>query len=61
MDVGVSAEPCYITVSSREFAYLSLTSLLTVLRFRIYSILHAFTFLVNLIRIGYKLQVFRGK
>ena len=40
---------------------LSLTSLLTVLRFRIYSILRAFTFLVSLIRIGYRLQVFWGK
>ena len=29
-----------------------------VLRFHIYSILHAFTFLVSLIRIGYRLQVF---
>ena len=35
---------------------LALTTLLTVLRFRIYSILHAFTFLVSLIRIGYRLQ-----
>ena len=40
---------------------LALTSLLTVLRFRIYSILRAFTFLVSLIRIGYMLQVFWGK
>ena len=37
---------------------LALSSLLTVLCFRIYSILHAFTFLVSLIRIGYRLQVF---
>ena len=37
---------------------LSLTSLLTVLCFRIYSILRTFTFLVSLIRIGYRLQVF---
>ena len=37
---------------------LSLTSLLTVLRFRIYSIVRSFTFLVSLIRIGYRLQVF---
>ena len=58
MDVGFFAEPRYITVSSREFAYLCLTSLLTVLRFRIDSILRTFTFLVSLIRIGYRLQVF---
>ena len=38
---------------------LSLTSLLTILCFRIYSILRAFTFLVSLIRIGYRLQVLR--
>ena len=40
---------------------LALTTLLIVLRFRIYSILRAFTFLVSLIRIGYRLQVFWGK
>ena len=39
---------------------LALTSLLTVLRFCIYSILRAFTFLVSLIRIGSRLQVFLG-
>ena len=58
MDVGFCAEPRYITVSSREFAY-SLPYLFTyVLHFRIYSTLRAFTFLVSLIRIDYRLQVF---
>jgi len=56
---------CRTTLHDRVYSGvcipLALTSLLTVLRFRIYSILHAFTFLVSLIRIGYRLQVFRGK
>ena len=48
-------------VYSGVYIPLALNSLLIVLRFRIYSILHAFTCLVSLIRIGYRLQVFRGK
>ena len=55
---------CRTTLHDRVYSGvcipLALTSLLTVLRFRIYSLLHAFTFLVSLIRIGYRLQVFRG-
>ena len=62
MDVGVCAEPRYMTVSTREFASLlhlplylpHYVSALTLL-------LRAFTFLVSLIRIGYRLQVFWGK
>ena len=47
---------CRTTLHDRVYSGVSiplaLTSLLTALRFRIYSILHTFTFLVSLIRIS---------
>ena len=56
---------CRTTLHDRVYSGvcipLALISLLTVLCFRIYSILRAFTFLVSLISIGYRLQVFWGK
>ena len=56
---------CRTTLHDRVYSGvcipLALTSLLTLLRFRIYSFLCAFTFLVSLIRICYMLQVFWDK
>ena len=55
---------CRTTLHDRVYSGvcipLALTSLLTILRFRIYFILRAFTFLASLFRIGYRLQVFLG-
>ena len=56
---------CRTTLHDRVYSGvcipLALTSLLTLLRFRIYFILRTFTFLDSLFRIGYRLQVFWGK